>query len=176
MVYVVALSIWRRLAVDVCAGGSARSSEGEASLRGREATMSNEVLMVVFTGVIAVATAIYSFFAIQLWRATRDSVGVSRDLFRLTSFSAFFDLLMRMEADIQSAALRGRSEADVTALRRYRDMLAELGFGALVRNVDIAENPEAREYVARFAGFFTAMGVDPASVPGLGAMLKQLDN
>ncbi|MBA3767017.1 MAG: hypothetical protein H0W99_08525 [Acidobacteria bacterium] len=60
----------------------------------------SEYIAIVFTGMAAVATIVYTFYSIQLWRASRASVEVAR-------LSAFVNLLTQVNNSCYADKIEG---------------------------------------------------------------------
>ena len=68
----------------------------------------SQALILIFTGVIAASTLVYTFYSIRLWRATRSSA----DIARFTAFMSLLTQLMKYQL---------RPSAVFFAATHYRD-------------------------------------------------------
>jgi hypothetical protein len=60
----------------------------------------SEAIMIVFTGVIAVSTVIYTIFSAKLWKSTRSSVNIAR-------YTGFLNLMVMLNNSIEEAEKKG---------------------------------------------------------------------
>lgn len=123
----------------------------------------SEVLMLIFTGVIAVSTVVYSVFSIRLWKATRSSVDMAR-------YTAFMNLMVQLDAYVKEAKLHGRPEA--VLYEQLGSMLVELGIDRFLKDVDLKNDKDAIEYFAKIEGMLRGHNIDPNNVPWFRKILK----
>ncbi len=100
----------------------------------------SEYIAIVFTGMAAVATIVYAFYSIQLWRASRASVEVAR-------LSAFVNLLTQVNKYSEVAREQNLPEAEF--LIKFRGLLAEYIIGSLMRDIDRDKDENVREFYRR---------------------------
>ena len=123
------------------------------------------IIMLIFTGVIAVSTVFYTFYSIQLWKATRASVDLAR-------YTGFMNLMIQLSQHTEDAKRKGLPEAVI--LEQFVNILGEFGFERFLEEVDIRDDPIAREYFGKIEGMLRAINLDPNSVPWFRLILKKL--
>ena len=74
----------------------------------------SDYLALISTGVIAIATIIYAFYSVQLWRATRASAEIARQ-------NAFVNMWAQLNNYAQVAKQQDLPEAEF--LRQFGDIL-----------------------------------------------------
>lgn len=126
--------------------------------------MSN-ALMLVFTGVIAGSTIIYTYFSIKLWRATRASVDVAR-------FTAFMELLYRLYEELEKE--RAEEKPTVAMHEQFIRTIGEFGFEIFIKDLDIKKTPELVQYLSTFDGLFRAWNINPDSIAWFRALKKKM--
>ena len=125
----------------------------------------NDIVMLIFTGVIAVSTVFYTVFSIRLWRATRASVDLAR-------YTSFLNLMTQLTQHTENAKKMGQPEA--VFLEQFVSMVGEFGFERFLDELDIKNDPVAREYFGKIGGMLRAINLDPNSVPWFRPILKKL--
>lgn len=124
-----------------------------------------DIVMLIFTGVIAVSTVFYTVYSIRLWRATRASVDLAR-------YTAFMNLMIQLGQYTEDAKRKGQPEAGL--LEQFVIMVGEFGFEQFLVEMDIKNDPVAREYFGKIEGMLRAINLDPNSVPWFRPILKKL--
>ena len=116
---------------------------------------SYEWIMIVFTGVIALSTAIYTYYSHKLWKATRTSTDIAR-------YNTFMSYLMSLSAEASKVR-----ETDPEAAQFY-DQLAtlmmDIGISRFIEEIELKKNPEIRDYFNKVEGMFRAKGIDPSQI------------
>ncbi len=125
----------------------------------------SQTLIVLFTGVIAASTLVYSFYSIRLWKATRSSADIAR-------FTAFMSLLTQLVKYIEDAKREGKPEA--VFLDQLGVMIAEFGFDRFLSDIDFKKDKDAREYFAKIEGLLRGHNIDPDSVPILKTAFRKI--
>ncbi len=97
----------------------------------------SEYITIAFTGMAAIATIVYAFYSIQLWRASRASVEIAR-------LTAFANLLTQVNKYSEVAKEQNLPEAEF--LIKFRGLLSEYIIGSLMRDLDRDKD----EYVSEF--------------------------
>src|SRR6266545_62780 len=100
-------------------------------------TMITTLTMLLFTGVIAASTVVYTIYSIRLWKATRASAEISR-------YTLFISFMMELDRQVQLAKLQQRPDA--AFLEQFEKMLFEHGARSILADVDLKKNPQLAEY------------------------------
>ncbi|MGI8641175.1 MAG: hypothetical protein ACR2MG_14665 [Pyrinomonadaceae bacterium] len=100
----------------------------------------SEYITIAFTGMAAVATIVYAFYSIQLWRANRASVEVAR-------LTAFVNLWTELSKTSKVAKEQNLPEAEF--LIKFRGLLAEFIIGSLMRDLNRDKDEYVREFYRR---------------------------
>ena len=100
----------------------------------------SEYITIAFTGMAAVATIVYTFYSIQLWRASRASVEIAR-------LTAFVNLWTQLNRYSEVAIEKNLPEADF--LIKFRGLLSEFIIGSLMRDLDRDKDEYVREFYRR---------------------------
>jgi hypothetical protein len=116
----------------------------------------SEVLTVVFTAIIAIATCVYTYFTIRLWRATKASVDV-------TKATVLISYLTTMAQEIDKRSITNPQEAAL--LQNVTMLLAQVSMGRLLEDVKMSKEPELRDTLNKLHGLMQAQGVDPQNIP-----------
>lgn len=125
-----------------------------------------EVMMLIFTGVIAFATIVYCYFSYQLWRVTRASVDIAR-------YAAFSNLLMQLTTYISDAKAKNLPEA--TLLEQVTNMAAEFGFDKFLTELDLVNDKSAHLYFGKIEGILRGHNIDPLTIPWFRPIARQLE-
>jgi hypothetical protein len=125
----------------------------------------NEIVMLIFTGVIAVATVVYTYYSIKLWKATRRSTDISR-------YTLFINFMWQFHLYVEE--VKQLQRPDATFLERFENAVLEHGLEDMMRDVNIKKLRTFAEFIARFDGMLRANGVDPESIPWLRPILRKL--
>lgn len=124
-----------------------------------------EIIMIIFTGVIALSTVVYAFYSVRLWRATRASVDLAR-------YTAFLNLMTQLGQYAEDAKRKGLPEA--VLLEQFGNMLAEFGFERFLEEIDFKNDTEAHQYFGKIEGMLRAYSIDPYTVAWFRPILKKL--
>jgi hypothetical protein len=122
--------------------------------------------MLVFTGFIAASTVVYTIVTIRLWRTTRHSVDIAR-------YNAFMAYMTTLGTQIDKAQASDPGAAKL--LEALSGVMADVGIGRFLKDIDFAKDEEARQHFQRIAAVLRAHGIDPASVPGIGKALAETE-
>jgi hypothetical protein len=122
-------------------------------------------LNTVFTGVIAAATIAYTYFAHKQWKAARAQADIAR-------YVAFASVLQTLANETEKA--RSADPNSAVLLEAFLGLMTELGFERMAEEFNLAKDQGAREYFARIEGMLRAHGIDPAQVPWMRPIMKQL--
>ncbi len=125
-----------------------------------------DVLLVVFTGVIAAATIVYAYFALKLWKETRRQAQVAR-------YMALMGFLGILDNAIE--ANRESNPAMTQLLQAFGMVLTDLGMERMLEEINIRKDSRARDYFRQIEGILLANGVDPQSVPWMRPILRKLN-
>jgi hypothetical protein len=125
----------------------------------------SDVLMIVFTGVIAASTVIYTTYSVRLWKATRASVDLAR-------YTAFMNLMVQFNQKAEEAKRKGLPEA--IFLEQFGTMLIEFGFERFLDEIDFKRDKHAIEYFSKIEAMLRGFGVDPNDVSWFRPVLRKL--
>src|SRR6266487_3654906 len=121
--------------------------------------------MLAFTCVIAVSTAIYTYFALKLWRATRDAADIAR-------YTAFMNFMSHLSHETEK--VRQTQPAVANFLDQFAMLMTEAGVSRFLDDIDFQDNPEIRDYFNKIEGMFRSQGVDPYSIPWFRHVLDRM--
>jgi len=124
-----------------------------------------ELVILIFTGVIAALTVAYTIYLAKLWRATIASVDIAR-------YMAFMNLLAQLSNYAEDAKRRGLPEA--VFLEQFGTILAEFGFEKFLDEIDLSKNKDALQYFSKIEGMLRVYNIDPSSVSWFRPILKKL--
>ncbi len=124
-----------------------------------------EIIMLVFTGVIAGSTVMYTIFSRKLWKATRSSVDIAR-------YTGFLNLMVMLNNSIEDAKRKGLPEAIM--LQQLGNIMGEFGFKRFLDDIDFDKDKEDREYFEKFEELFRNNNIDPNSISWFRPILKKL--
>src|SRR5215216_6774678 len=99
-----------------------------------------EVLMIIFVGVSAISTAVYAFYSMRLWKATRLSADIGR-------YTLFLSFLLQLHKYAEEARELNKPEA--TILEQIELMIMELGVDHILKDIDFEKDKAMREYIVR---------------------------
>ena len=122
-------------------------------------------VVVVFTGVIAVATCLYTFFTHRLWKEMRFSTDIAR-------YTAFANYLTVLGTEIEKTKKSDPKAADL--LSAISSLAMATGVEQFLKDIDFDKNKEAKEYFESLASTFTAQDIDPMQDPLMGPILRRL--
>ncbi len=120
--------------------------------------------MLLLTGVIAASTVIYTFYSIRLWKATRLSADISR-------YTLFLNFIFELDRQVQLAKVAQRPDA--LFLEQFEKVMVEQGLQSILRGVDLRENAELAELLARLDGMLRTSNLNPADVSWLNSLLQK---
>lgn len=123
-------------------------------------------LSTIFTGVIAVATVAYTYFAHKLWKATRAQADIAR-------YTAAAALLQTLAA--QAEKQKAGDPRSAALLEAFLALATEVAFKRMAEDINLKKDREAREYFRQVEGMLRANGIDPSSVSWMKPLLKQLE-
>ena len=124
----------------------------------------SDYMALIFTGVIAIATIIYTFYSIQLWRATRASAEIARQ-------TAFVNMWAQLNNYAQMARQQGLPEADF--LRQFGDILAEFIIRSLMEDLNKRKNENVREFYRQIDEMIASQDIDPKTIRWFGPLIKK---
>ena len=113
-----------------------------------------DVVTLIFSGVIAVSTVIYTLFSIRLWTATRLSADIAR-------YTLFLNFTFELHRQVEFA--KATNKPDALALAQFEQVILELGVKSLLKGVDLKKNPELAEYLARLDGMLRTTNPNDAA-------------
>ena len=116
------------------------------------------------TGVIALATIIYTFYSIQLWRATRASAEIARQ-------TAFVNMWAQLNNYAQIAKQQALPEAEF--LRQFGDILAEFIIRSLVEDLNKRKNENVREFYRQIDEMIASQDIDPKTIKWFSPLIKK---
>jgi tRNA C32,U32 (ribose-2'-O)-methylase TrmJ len=116
----------------------------------------NEYLTTVFTGVIAVATVIYTVMTIRLWRATRSSVDVAKAAVLMNYLTTLAQESEKLKATQPQAA---------QLLQQVAMLLTEASMHRFLEDIDFSKEPRTRDFLNKLEGLLRAHGIDPEVLP-----------
>ena len=124
------------------------------------------VLMVIFTAVIAASTIVYTVMSYRQWQATK----FSADLTRLT---AFINLMFQYHQWVEEQKKLGTP--GISVFEQFEPVMVELGITELfVKHVDLKKNRRAVAYLSQLEGILRANNIDPDSIPPLRPFFRKL--
>ena len=126
----------------------------------------SEIVMIIFTGVIAISTIAYTYFSYRLWKSTRASVDLAR-------YSAFLNLLMQLDSSLKEAKSKNLPESKL--LEQMTMMISEFGFDQMLGELNISKDKEAGLYFAKIEGILRGNNIDPQSVPWFRPIARRLE-
>jgi hypothetical protein len=124
----------------------------------------SDYIALIFTGVIAIATIIYTFYSIQLWKATRVSAEIARQ-------TAFVNMWAQLNNYAQAAKQQGLPEANF--LRQFGDILAEFIIRSLVEDLNKRKNENVREFYRQIDEMIAAQDIDPKTIKWFSPLIKK---
>ncbi|MBZ5594339.1 MAG: hypothetical protein LAP39_19020 [Acidobacteriia bacterium] len=116
----------------------------------------NEVLMTVFTAVIAVSTIIYTIFTFRLWKATQGSVDVAKATVLMSYLSTLAQEIEKTKATNPQAAM---------LLQQVAMLVTEASMESFLEDINMSKQPRVRDAMNKLDGLLRANGVDPHNVP-----------
>jgi len=116
----------------------------------------NDIIMLVFTGVIAISTVCYTIFSSRLWKTTQASVDLAR-------YSEFLNLMLMLGKHVDDAKKQGAPETE--KLQELLNIIGEFGFKRFLDDVDFNKDKLAMEYDENLEEFFLNNNIDPNSIP-----------
>ena len=127
---------------------------------------SYEIVILVFTGVIAISTAIYTYYSHKLWKAT----SFCSDIARYNSFMSYLKLL-------SDEGEKHRRDSPETAefIDHLGSLIMEVGVQRVLEDIDLEKDRQARDYFSKIEGMFRGRGIDPHQVPWLRTILEKMN-
>jgi hypothetical protein len=123
------------------------------------------VLMVIFTAVIAASTVYYALYSKRLWKATKATVELNR-------LSGFISLMAQMDNGVREAKLRGDPQA--AAAEEALRLFVEAGMRRFLKDIDFKKNVEALSYYVQLEEIIEASGTKPETVWWLRPVLNKM--
>ena len=124
-----------------------------------------EIGTLIFTGVIAISTCIYSYYSAKLWKATLASVDIAR-------YTTFMNYMTTLGQQIEQTKVTDPQGA--AFLEQFAMLMGEFAIERFLEDVDFKKNAEVRDYFNKIEVMFRARNVDPQSIPWLRVVLKKL--
>ncbi len=124
----------------------------------------SDYIVLVSTGAISIATVTYTFFSIQLWRATRASAEIARQ-------TAFVNMWAQLNNYAQIAKQQSLPEA--AFLRQFGDILAEFIIRSLMEDLNKRKNQNVREFYRQIEEMIASQDIDPKTIRWLGPLIKK---
>ena len=118
--------------------------------------MMNELLMLMFTAIIAAATCVYTYMTVKLWKATRASVDVAKG-------TVFLNYLGMVTPVIEKSQSSNPQEA--VLLSSLTMLVAKAFMDRMMEDVDLNKQPKLRDALNKVDGLLRSRGIDPASIP-----------
>jgi hypothetical protein len=125
----------------------------------------NEILMTVFTAVIAVSTVIYTVVTRRLWKTTQASVDVAKA-------TALMNYLATVAHEIEKTKETNPQAAMLLA--QVAMLITEAGMSRFLEDMDFSKQPVVRDAMNKLDGMFRANGVDPANIPWFRPVLEKM--
>lgn len=125
----------------------------------------SEIVMLIFTGVIAVSTVVYTYYSIKLWKATRRSTDIAR-------YTLFINFMLELHKMAEEARLMEKPDAPF--LSQFEMVMLEMGADEALRGVKLKKRPDLMALIARIDGMLRANNVDPESIPYLRPLFRKL--
>ncbi len=116
----------------------------------------NEVLMTVFTAVIAVSTIIYTIVTYRLWKTTQGSVDVAKATVLMSYLTTLAQEIEKIKETNPQAAM---------LLQQVAMLLTEASMERFLEDVSFRKQPRVRDAMNKLDGLLRANGVDPQNVP-----------
>ena len=116
----------------------------------------NEVLMTVFTAVIAVSTIIYTIVTFRLWKTTQGSVDIAKATVLMSYLSTLAQEIEKTKATNPQAAMR---------LQQVAMLVTEVSLERFLEDINFSKQPHVRDAMNKLDGLLRANGVDPQNVP-----------
>lgn len=140
----------------------------------------NEIIMLVFTGVIAAATVVYAFYSIRLWRATRDSIKVAAASVQVAAASAqmntafgSWNYLLQLHNTAEEAKRRGDHKS-AAVIHDLEAVMTEFTTVQFLKGINL-KDPEVVAYYRKLKEVYEAQNIDPNQVPMLGDIIRQIE-
>jgi hypothetical protein len=116
----------------------------------------NEILMTVFTAVIAVSTIIYTIVTYRLWKTTQGSVDVAKATVLMSYLTTLAQEIEKIKTTNPQAAM---------LLQQVATLLTEASLERFLEDVNFSKQPRVRDAMNKLDGLLRANGVDPLNVP-----------
>jgi len=109
-----------------------------------------EVVTLVFAGVVACSTTVYTYWTYRLWRSTRASV-------ELTRMTSLMNLMAMLDKEARTAAAENRPDA--AAVRDAINFLGDVFFEQIIEDMELDRNLDARKHLLRLATLLQSHGI-----------------
>lgn len=126
----------------------------------------NNLIMLIFTGVIAASTVVYTVMSYRQWKATRLAADISR-------YTLFLSFLLQIHKEAERARL-AQKQPDAAILEQFEIILMEAGLGQLITDADVKKNEKLRTYISQMEVLFRANNIDPDSLPVLRDVFRRI--
>jgi hypothetical protein len=128
--------------------------------------MSENGLILILTCITAAATVAYTFTSMLLWKTTRSSTDISRQL-------ALSNMWIEMNRYIELARQENRPESEF--LRKFSNILAELLIANLIKDLRADGNANLRIFNRKIENLIESSDFDTSQIEWFAPFLNNKD-
>jgi hypothetical protein len=123
----------------------------------------NSIIALILTTAVTISTIIYTFYSIQLWRATRVAAEISRQ-------ATFSNLWAELNRYIE--VLRQANAPEVALLEKLSNLLLEAIITNLIANSASRNDETVAEFRQKVSALIAENQTDAAKVPWINKLVE----
>ena len=123
----------------------------------------NVTIPLILTAVVTISTIVYTFYSIQLWRATRAAAEISRQ-------AAFSNLWAELNRYLE--ILRQQNAPETPFLQELSNLLLEFMIGSLINNALDKKNEQMEAFRCQVAALIGEHETHASKIPWVKSLAK----
>src|SRR5260221_3371532 len=109
-----------------------------------------EILILIFTGVIAISTAFYTYYSNKLWRETNTNTLMSK-----------FALMMNYVELLEKKTKETTNESEKQFMNEFKALFTKFALKGLFEQMDTKKSPEFNEFREQIISLFKKHKISP---------------
>ena len=123
----------------------------------------NATIPLILTAVVTISTIVYTFYSIQLWRATRAAAEISRQ-------AAFSNLWAELNRYLE--ILRQQNAPETPFLQELSNLLLEFMIGSLINNALDKKDEQMEAFRRKVAALIREHETHASKIPWVKSLAK----